>query len=332
MDTFDILLKEVSAKQNFLIIDLIQQINLNIKYKLTCLFEEYKKTNNKYLFVSSLVKLGYELEKSFSPNSTDILSLQMCSISGLIKPIVSRIKKICYELNLELVDDLKKYVQKYIEGETLINTDIKKYIKFMNINCFCRNVNFVISKELMFEDYGIVVKITNPHYKNVFVELVESIGIFTQNNTKDKRFDWYWKALCDYNSQSQSKSPYFLTSQEECVLDEININKYKNMTRENNLPNNILPNNILPNNILPNDILNEVNETTIMEEFKIVQKIPENITGPIENKQNDKIKIIKQTNGESSKILSNSIIIEDESFSIPINDNNYNSSYTEYNN
>ena len=279
MDTFDILLKEVSAKQNFLIIDLIQQINLNIKFKLTCLFEEYKKTNNKYLFVSSLVKLGYELEKSFSPNSTDILSLQMCSISGLIKPIVSRIKKICYELNLELVEDLKKYVQKYNEGETLINTDIKKYIKFMNINCFCRNVNFVISKELMFEDYGIVVKITNPHYKNVFVELVESIGIFTQNDTKDKRFDWCWKALCNYESQSQSqsKSSHFLTSQEAYVLDEINIDKYKNITRENNLPN---------------DILNEENEITTLEEFKIVQKIPENIAGPTENKQNNKIKII----------------------------------------
>ena len=313
MDTFTILLKELSAKQNLLIIDLIEQINLSIKYRLTCLFEEYKKTNNKYLFVSNLVKLGYELEKSFSQNSTDILSLQMYSISGLIKPIVSRIKKICHELNLELVDDLKKDIQKYIENETLINEDIKKHIKFMNINCFCRNVNYVITKELMFEDYGIVIKITNPHYKNVFADLVKSIGIFTQNDTKDKRFDWCWKALCDYESQAEFS--HFLTSREACVLDEININKYKNMTRENNSPNNIL---------------NEPSETTTVEEFKIVQKIPENITGPTEN--NDKIKIIKQTNGGSSKILSNSIIIEDESFSISINDNNYNSSYTEYDN
>ena len=45
-----------------------------------------------------------------------------------------------------------------------------------------------------------------------------------------------------------------------------------------------------------------------MEEFKIVQKISEHNTGPIENKQNNEIKIIKQTNSESSKILSNLII------------------------
>lgn len=316
MDTFADLLKEISTKQNFLSIDLIEQINSNISHKLISLFDELRNTNNKYLFVSGLVKLGYELEKSFNPNSLDILSLQMYSISGLIKPIVSRIKKICYELNLELVEDLKKYVQNYIENNDLINSDIKKHIKFMNINCFCRNVNYVISKELMFEDFGIVIKISNPHYKNIFAELVESIGIFSQNNTRDKRFDWCWKALYDYDFQHQ----YFSTGVEAIEFGEPNINKYKNATQENKLPNNLNSNEIFN--------LGDENET-MLEEFKIIQKIPENIVGQMEDKPCDKIKIIRQTNDKTSKILSNSIIIEDESFSIPINDNDY-SSYIKY--
>lgn len=320
MDTFADLLKEISTKQNFLTIDLIEQINSNISHKLISLFDELRNTNNKYSFVSGLVKLGYELEKSISTNSSDILSLQMNSISGLIKPIVSRIKKICYELNLELVEDLKKYVQNYINNDDLINSDIKKYIKSMNINCFCRNVNYVISKELMFEDFGIVIKISNPHYKNIFAELVKSMGFFSQNNTRDKRFDWCWKALCNYDFQHQ----YFSTGAEVIKLGEPNNNKYKNTTHENKISNN------MSNNLNSNDIFNLSNENeTILEEFKIVQKIPENIIGQMENKPNDKIKIIKQTNEKTSKILSNSIIVEDESFSIPINDNDY-STCTKY--
>lgn len=318
MDTFAVLLKEITTKQNFLTISLIEQINSSISHKLISLFDELQNTNNKYFFVSGLVKLGYELEKSINTNSLDILSLQMYSISGLIKPIVSRIKKICYELNLELVEDLKKYVQNYIENETSTNLDIKKHIKFMNINCFCRNVNYVISKELMFEDFGIVVKISNPHYKNIFAELVESIGIFTQNNIKDKRFDWCWKALCDYDLQHQYFSISIETSIETNELNKTNINKYKNIIQENKLFNDL-------------NLENENN--TILEEFKIVQKIPENIIGSTEKKPDNKLKIMNQTNEKTSKILSNSIIIEDESFSIQINENkNDYSTYSEYNN
>lgn len=301
METFTGLLEEISAKQNFLNISLIEQINLNIYDKLINLFEEYKNTNNKYLFVSKLVKFGYNLEITFCSNSTDILSLQMNSISGLIEPIISRIRKICFELNLELVDDLKKNIQVYIDEDKKLSSDVKKQIKLINVNCFCRNVNYVISKELMFEDFGIVIKISNPHYKKIFSELVESIGIFTPNDGKDKRFDWYWKALHNYNLDQVS-------SDELNVYGEPNINKCENWTNLSNESIDAIES-------TPTSTITSTSTITNMpalEEFKIVQKIPENIESTNKNK------IIKNATGENFKILSKLTIIDDDSFSIPI--------------
>lgn len=294
MDIFRDLLKEISTKHYFLNITLIDEINSNIYSKLLNLMEQYNETNNKYLFMSGLVRLGYELEKSININSNDILSLQLNNISGLIYPIINKIKKICYELNLELAEELKKYIFDLINEEQILYLNIKKNIKFLNIICFCRNVNFVVNKELLFDDFGIVIKISNPHYKNIFTDLITKIGIFTLNDNKDKRFDWYWKPLYNYD------------------LNELLNYKLK---EENNLNSLTADEN--------NSNINNTNSDEKIEQFKIVQKIPENNIGLYENRPIEKFTTISELKEQSLKILSNSIIIEDDSFSIPIDNTNY---------
>jgi hypothetical protein len=309
MDLISEFLKEIKTKHYFLNISMIEQINSNISDKLNILLEQYKNTNNKYLFVAGLVRLGYELEKSINNDSNDILSLQMKNISGLIIPIISRIKKICSKLNLELVDDLKKYILELIEEDSKNNSknnsDIKKNIKFMNIIGFCRNVNYVISKELLFEDFGIVINISNPYYKNFFTDLIEKIGIFTLNEDKHKRFDWFWKPLYNYDLEQLSTN----------TLKEENFDIYKNISQEPNFLNS--------SNL-------ETNNSNIkLEEFKIIQKSLQNNIEIIENKLNNEFLIDTKSKKQNMSILSNSIIIEDESFSIPIDKTN-NIDYTYY--
>lgn len=282
MDSFSEFLKEITTKHHFLNIGIIEQINSNIYGKLINLHEHYKNTGNKYTFVAGLVRLGYELEKSIDNNSNDILSLQMNNISGLIVPIISRIKKICFELNLELVEDFKKYTLELIEEESITNPNIKKYYKFMMIHGFCRNMTYVISKELKFEDFGIIIKISNPHYKNIFTDLIQKISILTINENKDKRFDWIWKPLHNYD------------------LEQLLNYREKNLINFTNLENS-------------HDSFNIDNYNMNLEEFKIVQKL--NNLG-IENKSNYEFSIEEQS--KEQIMLSNSIIIEDDSFSIPI--------------
>lgn len=293
MDLFNSLIKEISTKHNFLNISIIEEINSIIKTKLMNLYDEFKNTHNKYLFVSKLVIFGYSLEKSISSDSNIILT-QLKNISGLFIPIINRIKKICYKLNLELIDDVKKNILEQIDVENskfnkLDKLDIKKYIKYLNIQSFFKNTN--IENQLKFDDFGIMVKITNPYHKNIFTNLIENIGVFTIDTSGSKIFDWFWKPLYNYN------------------FEQITNNDYLNIFED--------PNIIYSNS--DEKLENKKNEK--IEEFKIIQKIP-NLKNKIIDNQWLENKFIQNDQILKKQTITNSIIIEDESFTIPINGEN----------
>lgn len=326
MESFNELLKELGTKPKFFSINIIEQTNLSILKKLIQIEKNYNITNNKHTFVSDLVNFGYILEFSISKKNTDILSLQMGNMAGIIKPIINRIKRICLEFNLELVEELKRNIENLIQNDTSLDPTIKKQIKLLNINHYYKNINYHIEKdkvkdkvkaktneqenELSFEDFGITIKITNHHYKSIFSNLVERFGIFGPSDIRDKRFDWYWKAL----SYSETNCIDTIDNYKSVDCKEI-------MFNFNDL-----------NNANINDELteNNNNDNAKVDEFKIIQKRPEDITRIFENTHsNNKYKIKNQSIDEMSKIISNSLIIEDNSFTIPI-DNANNTDYTDY--
>lgn len=304
MEKFKKLLKELSIKNNFLNITILDEINDCISNKLIFLLNYYYKTQDKYLFFAKLVSFGDKLHKLIIKKN-DVLSSQLYSLSGLIIPIIDKIIEICIDFNFELVKDLNKKIFDIIELEPSKYIDVKKNIKFLNIIVFCKNINYMSGKNVRFDDFGLMIKISNYHYKNIFLELIDEIGLFNSNDNKDKKYDWYWKAI-EHNI-------------DDVIIDELNIynntvyiNDNKNVENFKDLENiEIVPDIIIENNDVK------------LEEFKIIQKSPENIIGIIENITNNTYSIIDQSKEQTSRILSNSIIIEDESFSIPIDNFNY---------
>lgn len=287
IDMINELIQEITSKHSFLNLSLIEQINNVVSNKLITIMDEFNLGGNKYVLLSNLVKFGYELEKSINKNNNHIISLQIASLSGLLEPIIIRIKNICLELNLELVDELKKLVLNLVNEKNLLNPIIKEHIKLFNIKHFCKSVNYQIERELVFEEFGITIKISNPFYKNIFSQLVEKFDIFISNNARDQRFDWYWKAL-----DNEKQNSNIVMSEEKQIFNTENAN--------NNEFDDLLP-----------DIK--------MEEFKIVQKQPPSVIF----ETNNKFEFNKQLKEPESRITINSLIVEDESFLIPIDNTDY---------
>ena len=164
----------------------------------------------------------------------------------------------------------------------------------------------------MFEEFGISIKITNQHFKDIFKNLIEetnlpiqnlSIQNLPNNNSRDKKSDWNWRAI-EYKNYSGIN----LNMKEQDFLDT-------NFIEQNN-----------------NDVFvsNSGNLNDNVESFKIVQKIPESIqsllNSNIANSSNSSnnstfnqnINMLKSSEKQMSSLISKSIVIEDDSFSIPI--------------
>ena len=240
--------------------------------------------------------------------------MQLNFLAGLIEPIINVIKNICIELNFELVDEYKNSIMDLIESEPYKYEKHKKNLKYIQVNCFCKNTTSIISKDIMFEDFGINVRITNSHFKDIFKDLIEKTNLFIlNNNSRDKRFDWCWRAT-DYKNN---------------MNEFIDINNVNDVNNQNSTNNDFFKQNHIYNETHCIDGSNEQSIENI-ESFKIIQKVQEipklisqnnisqnNIFQNI-NLNNNPYSI-KQSEKQISKIISNSIIIEDESFSIPIN-------------
>lgn len=282
------LINELKTSNKIFIPSIVKEINLFVLNKLLNFYQIYKNNSCKYELLSNLANFGLELENVNNISNNDILSIQMNFLVELFSPIINRIRKICYEINLELIIEYKNFLFNLIESKPIKYQEQKKNIKFIQINIFCRNSNYILAKDILFEDFGITIKITNYHFKDIFNDLIVSTNFFIQNNNnKDKRFDWFWKAINHKNNLCINNSDLSCDNE----------------------------------NIKSNDIYNENYETNnneIIESFKIIQQIPDlnKIKFQSIHPQNLNTKSIKSN--EMLKNISNSIIIEDESFSIPI--------------
>lgn len=291
------LINELQTTNYIFIPASINEINKFVLNKLYQIIDNYKLTYNKYHIFEMITTIGLELENTFQINkitNNNIISQQLNFYSNLVNPIISKIRSICLELNLELVEDAKNKIFNLINLNPNKYSEVQKYIKFMQINCFCRNINYVVGKEVMFWDFGITIKITNSHYKNIFKDLIEETKLFVSNdNNKDKRFDWYWKTIEQNNINSINVISDKIIKQHNNFF---NTNDFSYTNNEKNIENTI------------NTEITENIENT--ENFKIIQTQPENVLQPQDIKLTDKINIIKN--------ISNLIIIEDDSFTIPI--------------
>lgn len=263
MDLIDNLINELKITNDVFIPSMIKEINLYVLNRISNIYELYICNSNKYCLLSDIVNFGSELELITNDKNNDILSIQLKFVYTLFSPIIDKIKNICLKLNLELVDDIKKIINDLIKLECANDIEYKKYIKYLQINCLYKNINIVIGKE-SFLDFGISIKIINQNFKNFFENIILKTELFISNeNYKDKRFDLYWKA-----------------------------HKYSNNISYNS-------NDIDQNNNFTNQNCYDTQNTSVIENFKIIQK------------QND-------TNKLFGERISKPIIIEDESFTMPI--------------
>lgn len=286
--------KEISNK--YYLPSIIDEINIKICKKLYQIKNKYENLleseTNKYNLLIMMIELGVELEKTFNNKNNDILSSQICFLYGLIVPIIKKIKKICFEINLELIKYIKNDIINLLDSNE-INTNLNqnpfsnyelKTLKFINVNGLNKNIQY---NEMSFEDFGISIKILNYHCKDIFLNIIDQLKIFKPNNNlKEKKFDWYWKPI-----------------------ENINYNDMKETIINTNIKQNI---ELIDNYNQTNNI--DHIEHELIENFKIIQK---NQDFTIENKN----KIIKQSNKQIEKNILNSVIIEDESFTIPIDNN-----------
>lgn len=314
MNLIDSIIEELKTSECYFVPSLIEEINIFVIHKLSNINEIYKNNLNKYYLLGNLVNLGHELENISTNTNNNILFQQLNFISGLFKPIINKIRDACLKINLELVNDYKNQIG------NLIMSDLNKYlihknnIKFIQVNCLCKNINYSINKEVMFEDFGISIKITNHHFKEIFKNLIEETNLPIQNyNLKDKKSDWYWKAIDykNYTNDFDMKKQIIVDSNNNVINGTNNLNDLTDLNDLNDL----------------NDV-NNLNDDSI-QSFKIVQKIPESIqslqlqSSNISNISNDfnfnqNINIIKTNDKYTSSFVNNSIIIDDDSFSIPI--------------
>lgn len=305
MNLINNIINELEISNCYFVPSVIEEINKFVIHKLLTINEIYKNDLNKYYLLGNLVNLGYMLENILTSDN-DILSLQLNFFSGLFKPITNKIRNVCLEINLELVNEYKNQISNLIMSDLNKYNIQKKNIKFIQVNFLCKNLNYSINKEIMFEDFGISIKITNPHFKDIFKNLIEETNLPIQNllnnNSKDKKSDWNWRAI-EYKNYSGIN----LNIKEQDFLDT-------NFIEQNN------------NGVISN--LDNLNDN--VESFKIIQKIPESIQSLVisnisnisnissNSTFNQNINLIKPSEKQMSSIISNSIVIEDDSFSIPI--------------
>ena len=288
MDLINDLIDELKISNFYFIPSVIKEFNTYVSNKLLIINQIYKNDYNKYYLLGNLVNLGYELD-NISTIDNLILSSQLNFFSELFKPVVKKIRNVCLKINLELVNEYKNQIENLIKSDLDKYSVEKKNIKFIQVNCLCKNLNYSINKQIMFEEFGISIKITNPHFKDIYKNLLTEINL-PNFSSDDKKYDWYWKAI-EYKNYSN-------------ICDEIN------------------KQNIFDTNFIESSSSNNLDSSN--ENFKIIQKNPESIQSLLalnilnESTHNKNINIIKPTDKQMSSLIANSVIIEDDSFSIPI--------------
>ena len=126
-------------KINILNISVIKDFNNSVSERFEKLFRVYNFTSNKFYILQELVNFGLLLE-NLSINKDDFVSEQLSTFSNLFNPIIFKIKEVCWELNNQIVNDLKLSYDNLSELESSYKDNIKifKSIQiFSNVKICC---------------------------------------------------------------------------------------------------------------------------------------------------------------------------------------------------
>ena len=316
-------------KINIFNISVIKDFNNYVSDRFEKLFRVYNSTSNKFYMLEELVKFGIILE-NISDNKDDFVSEQLSTFSNLFNPIVLKIKEVCFELNNQIVNDLKLSYDNMIELEPSYKDNIKI---FKSIQIFS-NVKFYYSskpREIPFDEFGVSIKIPNPNDKHLFKNIIDSFGIFSLPTlVLSKKMDWMWKAL-NYNSNINENLSYLkwvcdvnvkkLEIIIEKNIDTINEHNYINKSNNNGDCDydcdNDNDNDNVPSITLIKNILKQNNSGYNYDFMK--KQVGENLLEtnlPIQSNEANK-------NVNTSVKLTDMVVIEDDTFKLEIQQSSF---------
>jgi hypothetical protein len=252
-------------KPNLLNITVINELNTRMSEKFENLYKSYTVSLNKLYVLQELVKFGVELENVLSSRD-DFVSEQLATFGNLFIPVILRIKEICFELNNQIVTDVKLLYDDVIKSQPDYQEKIKIY-KSVQIYSYVKVFYNVKPREMEFDEFGISIKVPNYNDKYLCKDIIESFQIFyIPDKVLIRKFDWVWKAE---NSNIDEKSIYlFILTDKSDKSDKLNEIKVKviracgdfvqddDTLPTNTLSTNTLPTDTLSTNTLPIDILN----------------------------------------------------------------------------
>lgn len=256
------LTKELS-EQNLFNLSVINEINFFVLNKINMIITNYELNKNNHYLLGNFVNLGLELE-NISIDTNNIISIQLKTFSNLILPIIYKLKEICLEFNLQIVNEFKNIIENIFFDEINNNDDdeYKKYFRYLQINCFTKILHYSKIKDISFEDFGINIKITNLYYIDKFKNLIESFNIFSSN----KKNEWIWKAK-EYNTYLDISNKIF--KENKCLsLNNDKVEKIENFKIIQNITNSNESNNISINKIISNN--KTISGSTIIEDESFI--------------------------------------------------------------
>lgn len=306
-------------KINLLNISVIKDFNNSVSDRFEKLFRVYNLTSNKFYMLQELVNFGIILE-NISGGKDDFVSEQLSTFSNLFNPIVLKIKEVCFELNNQIVNDLKLSYDNMVELEPSYKDNIKIYKSIQIIS----NVKYYYSpkpREIPFDEFGISIKVPNPNDKPILKNIIDSFNIFSLPTlVLSKKMDWMWKAL---NSSINEKSSYLkwvydVNVKKLEIIVEKNIDTINKQNNINNYDgNNDCDNNNVPSITLIKNILKQNNSGHNYDFMK--KQVGENLLEtnlPIKTNDCDK-------NQYQNTIvnLADMVVIEDDTFKLEIQQN-----------
>ena len=314
-------------KINLLNISVIKDFNNSISERFEKLFRVYNLTSNKFYMLQELVNFGTVLE-NLSINKDDFVSEQLSTFSNLFNPIILKIKEVCFELNNQILNDLKLSYDNMVELEPLYvdNVKIFKSIQlFSNVKIYYNNR----PREIPFEEFGICIKIPNPNDKYLFKNIIDLFGIFSLPNLiLSKKIDWIWKAS-NSNSNSNSISNVNINENSSYLkwVSDVNVEKLEIIVEKNietindNINDN--ENDNVPSITLIKNILKQNNSGYNFDFMK--KQVGENLleTNSTNNQLKQTLPNQKLNNDNVNKKLPDLVVIDDDSFNLEINKNNY---------
>lgn len=326
-------------KKNILNISVITDFNCSVSERFEKLFSIYNLGHNKFYMLQELVNFGMELE-NINQNNDDFVLEQLSTFSNLYLPIVSKIKEVCFELNNQIINDLKLSYDNIIESDSY--QDKIKIYKSIQIFSNVKNFYYIKPKEIPFDDFGIGIKIPNPNDKPLFKDIIDSFGIFSLPTlVLSKKMDWIWKPL---NSNMINENSFYLKCVCDTNIEKLEIiveNNIETINKHNNLYNLIRNNNDKDNDNNNKDNNND-NEIDTVPSIALIKNIlKQNNSGYnydfMKKQVGENLLETNSTNDQFSQLLSNQklnnnitngklpdlVVIDDDSFNLEINKNNY---------